>query len=523
MQKQDSQKQDSRYIGNKGYTINKKELDKSQIDFIKSSLNIVPFVNPKVGGVASSYPVYRESTQKIYMPRYFGNEHFGPPSENKLYKGDNISVPFVGSLRDSQIPVVQTYMDAVRLEGGGGLFDIPCAGGKTVISLNIISQVKKKTLIIVHKEFLMNQWIERIEEFLPSAKVGKIQGKVFDIENKDIVLGMLQSLSMKEYSENAFNTFGFTIVDEVHHISSEVFSKALFKIVTYYTLGLSATMERLDGTTKVIKMFLGPIIYVGKREEHSVVVRAIHYTVNDEDFNRVEMDYRGNVKYSTMISKLCEYNRRSEFIVQVIKDMVKENTKQQIMVLAHNRNILKYIHDAIASRVIATVGYYVGGMKEEELKKTELKTIVIATYSMAAEALDIKTLSAVIFATPKTNIEQSVGRILRVKHGFPIVVDIVDSHSVFKNQWYKRKKYYNSNKYTIIQTNNTEYHKNEGKCFHNKNNRNSNIKHYCHDNDDADDDNDYDDDDICNNNNYKGPPLNKGDKELLNTCLIKLK
>jgi superfamily II DNA or RNA helicase len=158
-----------------------------------------------------------------------------------------------------------------------------------------------------------------------------------------------------------------------------------------------------------------------------------------------------------MISKLCEYNRRSEFILKIISDMLFKNPLQQIMVLAHNKNVLKYLHDAIAHRNIATVGYYVGGMKESALKETEGKKIVIATYSMAAEALDIKTLTTLIMATPKTDIEQSVGRILREKHSSPIVVDIIDSHTLFQNQWRKRKTFYKKENYKIIFTDSTIY------------------------------------------------------------------
>jgi superfamily II DNA or RNA helicase len=328
----------------------------------------------------------------------------------------------------------------------------------TVLSLNIISQLKKKTFIIVHKEFLMNQWIERIQQFLPKARVGKIQGPVIDIDNKDIVIGMLQSLSMKEYPPSIFESFGLTIIDEVHHISSEVFSNSLFKLVTKYMLGLSATMNRKDGTTKVFKMFLGEVIFKGKRDEsREVVVHAIKYEVDDEEFNEVKTDYRGNPAYSTMISKLCEYNRRSEFILKVLSSMLESNPNQQVMILAHNKNILKYLHDAIAHRNIATTGYYVGGMKEAALKETEGKKVVIATYSMAAEALDIKTLTTLIMATPKTDIEQSVGRILREKHSSPIVVDIIDSHDLFQNQWRKRKTFYKKENYKIIYTTNNSY------------------------------------------------------------------
>jgi hypothetical protein len=60
-------------------------------------------------------------------------------------------------------------------------------------------------------------------------------------------------------------------------------------------------------------------------------------------------------------------------------------------------------------------------------------------------------------ATPKTDIEQSVGRILREKHSNPIVVDIVDSHDTFKNQWRKRKTFYKKENYKIIYTTSPKY------------------------------------------------------------------
>jgi superfamily II DNA or RNA helicase len=331
----------------------------------------------------------------------------------------------------------------------------------TSIGLNVITRLKKKTIVIVHKEFLMNQWIERIQQFLPTARIGKIQGQVIDIENKDIVLCMLQSLAMKYYPSTMFDSFGFMIIDEVHHISSEVFSNSLFKIVTRYILGLSATMNRKDGTSFVFKMFLGDVVFKGKREEKlAVEVRAIEYKVNDDEFNHVITDFRGNTSYSSMITKLCEYNHRSEFILRVLVDLLRENENQQIMILAHNKNLLKYLFDAIKHRNIAdsSVGYYIGGMKESALKETETKKIVIATYAMASEGLDIKTLTTLIMATPKTDIEQSVGRILREKNEIgPLVVDIIDSHDPFKNQWKKRKAFYMKEKYKIIKTSNDVY------------------------------------------------------------------
>jgi len=450
------------YLGSKGYTIYKESIDANELLSLKEELTVKAYI-PKSPIQPPSFPVYRENASKIYIPRYYGIENYGHPHEMKIPKGENINVPFIGNLRADQLNIVDIFMKNTNPNtGGGGLLDIPCGKGKTVDGCKIISVCGKKTLVVVHKEFLMNQWIERIGQFLPSARVGKIQGQIIDIENKDIVIGMLQSLSMKEYPEDMFNSFGLTIVDECHHISSEVFSRSLQKIITFYTLGLSATMQRKDGLTKVFKMFLGDIIYQEKREnDDQVLVKGIEYKTNDEEFNKVVYDYRGNPAFSTMISKLCTYNRRSEFIIKVLQTELKIKPDQQVMILAHNRNLLTYLHDAIKHRNIATAGYYVGGMKEIDLKKTELCQVVIATYSMAAEALDIKTLTTLILATPKTDIVQAVGRILRIKHERPLVIDIIDSHDLFMSQWQKRRKYYISNKYKVIHTNSNLYESNK--------------------------------------------------------------
>ena len=446
------------YLGNKGYTILKTELSIKHQLALKEMLMVKPYVPGSPVQVQKTFPAYRESDKKIYIPRYFGEEIFGKAKTIKITEGNDINLEFKGSLRDYQVPIAQTYLNHVK-DGGGGLLELYCGAGKTDTTISIIGDINKKTLIIVHKEFLMNQWIERINRYYPNARIGKIQGKIIDIDNKDIVLAMLQSLSMKDYPSTMFDSFGFTIIDEVHHISSEVFSCALFKLVTKYMLGLSATMNRKDGTTKVFKMFLGEVVYKLERSKDvEVVVRGITYQSNDEEFNELELDFRGQTAASKMLSKICNYNYRSEFILKVLRDMIQENPKQQIMMIASYKNILSYMFDAIRHHNICSVGYYVGGMKETALKESETKQVVLATYSMASEALDIKSLTTLFMITPMTNIEQSVGRILRQKHDFlPIVVDIIDSHDNFQRQWIKRKSFYKKENYKIIQINSSNY------------------------------------------------------------------
>ena len=461
------------YLGKKGYTILRSSLSDEDQKILHEELNVKPVTIGPVYNAQTdqgAFPVYRENAKKIYIPRFYGIERYGLPNRSEITQGEDINVEFPKSLRDYQDKIVDVYMNHVKKPicvgsekiGNGGILEVPCGRGKTVMALKIISLIQKKTLIIVHKEFLMNQWIDRAAEFLPGAHIGKIQGPVFDVEGKDIVIGMLQTLYDRALPENAFDCFGLTIIDEVHRIGSEQFSKTLLRVVSPNMLGISATVDRKDKLTCVLYMFIGPKIYTEERkDEDPVCVRAVEYIASDPQFNETETDFRGQTKYSTMISKLCEFGPRSDFIVKIMSDLFIEsqanNNEAQIMVLAHNRSLLKYFYEAITHKGFATVGYYVGGMKQVDLQETEDKQIVLATYAMAAEALDIKSLSILVMASPKTDITQSVGRILRVRHDNPIVVDIVDRHDIFQNQWKQRRRFYKKCNYRILSTDSVRY------------------------------------------------------------------
>ena len=266
------------YLGKKGYTISKDILNKDDLTFLYQDLFLKPTVSGPVFGAPSpdeSIPVYRESTNKIYIPRFYGIKRYGlPPRCEIKTEGTKIDVSFDKPLRDYQENIVNTYMNHVSKpihegatsNGGGGLLSVYCGSGKTVMGIKIISLIKQKTLIIVHKEFLMNQWIERIQEFLPNASVGRIQGPIFDVEGKDIVLGMLQTLYDKDFPEGAFDEFGLCVVDEVHRISSSQFHKALLRISCPYMLGITATLERKDKMEVILNMFIGDCVYSLKRD-----------------------------------------------------------------------------------------------------------------------------------------------------------------------------------------------------------------------------------------------------------------
>lgn len=432
------------YLGYRGYTILKKNITASEQEKIRNELTIAP--KNQMPGFAKlpAYPIYRESQEKMYLPKWFGFDKFGPYKKEKINNGEDINVSFNGSVREEQIPVVDAYMKS----NYGGLLELPCGFGKTVIALNILSRIKKKTIIIVHKEFLVSQWIERIEQFLPDVTIGKIQGKTTNID-ADIVICMLQSIAMKDYPIDMFSSFGLTIIDECHHMSAEVFSNALFKIVTKKMLGLSATMTRKDGLSCVFKMFIGPVLIKKKRKENkNVVVQVERFKTTGEEYNNVEVSYNGRVNYSKMISKLCNSEERTNFIVKKLQEIFSQD--KQILILGQYKSLLVALYKQIEELNFATIGYYMGGMKQKDLKLSEEKQIIIATYSMAEEALDIKSLNTLLMVTPKSNIIQSVGRVMRNPNSKPLILDFVDTHDCFLRQWKKREKYYKKQQYKIV-------------------------------------------------------------------------
>jgi len=298
----------------------------------------------------------------------------------------------------------------------------------------------------------MNQWIERIQFALPTAKIGKLQGDKCEIEGCDIVIAMLQTLSMKDFPMDTFDDIGHVIIDECHRIPSRVFCKALMKINSPYMLGLSATPNRKDGLTKVLKWSIGDIVYSVKSSEKNIV-KVDRYILEseDENYNKEVYSFRGQIQISTMVNNIAGYGKRTRLIMEKVSAAIEENEKRQILILSDRKQHLEDMYNLGKEMGIESIGYYVGGMKKEKLKESESCRLLLGTYPMANEGLDIPSLNGLVLSTPKSDIIQSIGRICRQKHeGIqPLIIDMVDTFSIFENQSRKRMKVYEKKKYQV--------------------------------------------------------------------------
>ena len=437
-----------------GYLLNKKLYDPTFLNNIRNELTVEPVkfgvsYGKKKEDANLAFKVFRETDDYLILPKYFGLQKFGKAEENIEIQGEPINITFKGGLRDEQtqiIDVVVPYME----KHDGGLICLGCGSGKTVLSLFISVHFKVKTLIIVHKGFLLNQWKERIEQFT-DAKVGIIQRDKVEVDGKDIVIGMIQSIAKDKYDVDIFRDFGMVIFDEAHHAPSKYFSRALPLIAAKKTIALSATPKRSDKLDKVLYWYFGPMMYKNELEENKTVLTKIYkYKIVHDKF--VEKKIRGgtDVNRPGTITNLITIGRRNKFIIDIVQEILNEDNRK-IIVLSERKEHLDLLKKRLDQREIATSGFYVGGMKQNKLDESAACTVIFGTFQMASEALDIKGLNTLVMASPRREIEQTIGRITRDPNSpvRPLVIDITDDLESFVRQSYARRKYYRTNGFQI--------------------------------------------------------------------------
>jgi superfamily II DNA or RNA helicase len=434
-------------ITRNGYKVPKTSIP--DLAALRKELTVKPyipsvFVKPQY---VKKYTVFGETENFVYVPKQFGISKWGPaPLDITATSSDRWE--FAGSVRPAQIDVVNAYL---KPEPHDGMICLQTGGGKTVCALYIASQLKMKTLIIVHNTFLKDQWEDRIKSFLPDVTIGHLQGETVDVD-KDIVIAMIQSISMKEYPKEVFRGFGLTVIDECHHIASEVFVQAFQKITSKHMLGLSATPDRKDGLMYVIEWFLGPILYrseSGDKVDDLVKVEMYRHDPTDVDFNRILLNNQGVMNVAGMVNKLAAYIPRTDMLVKIIGDILDQDPGRQILVLSDRVQHCKDIWAKLDPEKAAILSQGVAASKRAEFCAS--KKVLIATYSMCKEGFDVATLNTLVMATPRPDIDQIVGRILRTEKTsrtiHPLIVDVVDS--TFRRQFQARLKLYKDRNYVV--------------------------------------------------------------------------
>lgn len=431
-------------IDKRGYLVKKK--NDEEIYILKDELMVLPIKNYLFKDDNNKpFPVYRENEKYLIIPKFYGIAKFGLPKKIKYPKLKERNFNFKGELKDYQYNIVNDILPKI-LNQEGGTLSVGCGRGKTVMGIYLACQIKVKTLIIVHADFLMNQWKERIEMF-SDASIGIIKQKKIDTD-KDIIIGMLQSIAKEKYDKEIFKDIGFVIFDEAHRAPSKFFSKALPLITSKYQLALSATPKREDKMEKILYWYFGPIIYQEERgKDNRINVRCYNFESKDKKFKISLLPFGKGINISKTTNNLVLCDDRNQLIVKLINEIIEENPNRKILMLSDRIKHLEEIKKEINKY---SIDFYIGKMKPKELDEASKCQIILGTYQMASEALDIPDLNCLIMGTSKKKVEQSIGRILRKNQDInPLIIDIIDNLGSYKNQGEKRINYYLKHDYQI--------------------------------------------------------------------------
>ena len=435
-----------------GYKVLKKDIS---LLAVKGALTVKPyipavFVKPQF---VQKYILYKELDDYLIVPKYYGITNFGEitDSTRNVEQTPKKFWDFTGNLRPIQHEVVNSFL---LPQPHDGVISLQTGGGKTVCALFIASQLCLPTLVLVHNTFLRDQWMERIKAFLPKARTGIIQGDSIETSDRDIVVGMLQSIALKTYDPDTFKNFGLIIVDECHHIASEAFSKSIPKLTSKYMLGLSATLDRKDRLMHVIHWFLGPLLYKSNsadKLDDKVAVEYLEFEPEDPEYNDIIYNQSGVMFTSLMINKVVANHQRNLLLIQLLQDL-HEEPGRQILVLTDRVEHTTTLYDLLPDEIRQTACILARNVKSEQRQEwCSTKRILIATYSMCKEGFDVETLNTLVMATPRPDVEQIVGRILRtdktIRKIHPLILDVVDP--VFRRQFQQRLSLYKSREYLI--------------------------------------------------------------------------
>ena len=488
---------DARILSHRGYAIRKDELNAAETRQLRTALTVKPAVAEQFAAGIDPFPVFYESPSRWYVPRFWGVENCGEPDGDARQGGLPLrsELQFNKTLRAEQLPIVGAFKDG----GYNGLICVPCGYGKTFMAIWLACQVRKRFLVVVHQEFLMEQWRKELEGSIPGIRIGIIQENkvqtgvveqpkltVAEIKERlkahglkvggggrDVLLArlrevepepepveydccicMIQTVAARDWPLDTFSKFGFAIFDECHHLGAEHFSKVLMSIQTEKMLGLSATPDRMDGLDKVFLWYLGPVRYQIKVRDPdtSVEVRVIRFTSADEEYADTPLDVRGEVSRPRLCNQLAAYAPRTKAISDQLEPCLREG--RQLLILSDRREHLAAFEAEFKGRGFTSIGYYVGGMKAAARDESSTKQIVLGTFTLAAEGMNIRALNTIALVTPKSRIEQAVGRIFRLKKEErtfqPVIFDVIDlPHDVCLRQYRKRRQFYKQCAYKI--------------------------------------------------------------------------
>lgn len=389
---------------------------------------------------------WQERAGELGIPRYYAKRLFGIDYE------DGVRPPAVipwgpHDLAPDQSRAVAGALDTIK-QWGGVIFQAGCGTGKTPMSLALACALQTRTLITVHKEYLMGQWLEEIEKFtgVPRSRVGIIQGSKITLGD-EFTIGIVNSLADKEYPDEVYRHFGCVLSDEVHRMGAPVWSKAMPRFAAAALVGLSATPDRPDGLAMVFELQIGPVYQarvVSKSLPAKIYPCKTDIVLSAEQHMR---DKKGRIILGKVQTKLAKMADRNRLLANIAVQAVKAGRK--VIMFSHRTDQLDALEELIPAGMAAQ---FVGGMDKADLDEASQKPILLSTVQMAQDAMNVKPLDTLIMCTPWVGVEQAIGRICRPHPDKkePLVIDPIDIGEIPAEMYLARARHYSRLDYKVL-------------------------------------------------------------------------
>ena len=398
--------------------------------------------------------LYVKSAKYFGIPRNHGLSGLSQPEDKSIFKGADpkwpkLVFPTGGGWRAGQLEAYQECLDFFRDGNYGGRLEAKCGSGKTLISLAVAQKLNARVCVLTHKNDLVENWREDAAKFFPGITLGHVQGDQWAYQGAQLTTCLVQTLWARKgrYPEDFTKSFDMLVMDEGHRFASHIFEYVLKVFGARYRLAVSATWRRKDGLEDIWKYHIGPLIHTAKTDALTGKYAFIWPNI------RIDKVYT-RTPQGRILTKVSENARYLGWLTQ---ELVKAAQKDRKILLVADRtnmlvNLKRSVRDELVriGRADKTVGLFVGSLNGKQTPKKVLEEvkkcdIILGTYGMIAEGTDIPALDTLFIGTPRSDVEQVVGRIQRKRAGKKslLVIDpILQGHATFSRSAKSREAYY---------------------------------------------------------------------------------
>ena len=431
----------------------------SVINFLKENLNFFNseyLVRRRMGksvfGVEKYFKLIEESNDDIFIPRGFLTKLMSFLNENKIAYVINDQRPHFKNVKFSSnitLRTEQCYAVEEALKNDSGVIVSPSGSGKTIIGLEVVAKRKLPALILVHRQQLLDQWIERIEEFLgiPKAQIGQYTGRKKK-QGKQITVAMMQTLNKMDLSIFK-DSFGTILTDECHHVPAKTFREVISQFNPKYSYGLTATTKRKHNDERLIYMFIGEIIALIK-ESVNRDTEPLNVPIKTEIIikeTELSVPFKFSVDNFQILSKIiCFDNYRNQLLIKNILEQIGKNKK--VLVLSERRDHLEVLKLYLKGlcEVIVISGEDSASKRHIKIKQIEASNyqVILSTGQFFGEGLDIQNIDCLVIAFPfsfEGRLIQYIGR-LRGHNNERVIIDYRDKNIAFLERQFKRRQRY---------------------------------------------------------------------------------